>query len=89
MRGFGGDKRAALEKAIRRLVVLSPDEQTTRMWADLRAGAQRAGMSKDPADLWIAATARRHDLPLLTADKGFLTALDIAVIHPDDPPAGR
>lgn len=87
MRGFADDKRSALERAIRRLAVLSPDEAMTRMWAELKASAQKAGLSKDTADLWIAATARRHDLPLLTADKDFLTTLDVRVIRPEDPPS--
>lgn len=85
MASFGEEKRSALERAIRRLVVLSPDESMTRTWAELRATAQRAGLSKDPAELWIAATARRHDLPILTTDRDFLTALNIDVIRPDDP----
>ena len=84
--GWSEAKRRELEVRIRRFVVLACDEATVRAWAELRAKAESEGLAKQTADLWIAATARRHDLPLLTKDRGFFSALDIDVIDPDDPP---
>jgi tRNA(fMet)-specific endonuclease VapC len=85
--GWGEPRRAALDQAIRRFVVLSSDEATSRMWALLRVEAERAGKAKEPEDLWIAATAKRHDLPLLTDDSDFFSALSIRAMRPTDPPA--
>lgn len=62
-------------------MVLACDEATVRAWAELRARAEEQGLSKQTTDLWIAATAKRHGLPLLTRDSDFFTALDIAVIE--------
>ncbi len=67
-------------------MVLAYDEATVRQWAELKAHAETAGLSKNTADLWVAATAKRHQLPLLTNDRGLLNALDITVLKPQDPP---
>lgn len=84
--GWSEAKRQELEERIRRFVVLACDEATVRAWAELRAKAESKGLAKETADLWIAASAKRHDLPLLTRDKGFFTGLDIDVVVPEDPP---
>jgi predicted nucleic acid-binding protein len=70
----------ALDNLVRRLVVLGFDEATVRAWAELRRDAERQGLTKQVADLWIAATAKRHDLPLLTNDSGLFRGLSISVI---------
>jgi len=85
--GWGERKRRALDERIRRFVVLAYDEATVRAWAELKAQAEALGSAKNSQDLWVAATARRHQLPLLTNDRDFLSALDITVIRPQDPPA--
>ncbi len=84
--GWGERKQAELDRRIHRFVILACDEATVRAWAELRVEAERKGLPKQVPDLWIAATAKRHDLPLLTRDTGFFTALDIDVIGPEDPP---
>ena len=71
---------------IRRFVVLTADEATAKAWAELKTQAESAGLSKDTADLWIAATAKRHGLPLLTNDAAFFLALDVSAVRPGDPP---
>lgn len=84
--GWGEAKRRELDERIRRFVVLACDKATVRAWAELRAVAESKGLSKQTTDLWIAATAKRHSLPMLSRDKGFFTALDIEIIAPADPP---
>lgn len=64
------------------MTVLSVDQAMVRIWAELRAASEASGFTKQVADLWIAATAKRHDLSLLTNDRGFLTALEVRVIQP-------
>lgn len=77
---WGDSKRRQLDGLIGQFAVLTPDEQTVRSWAELKARAESVGQAKATADLWIAATAKRHSLPLLTGDRGFLSALEIEVI---------
>jgi tRNA(fMet)-specific endonuclease VapC len=79
---WGEAKRSVLERAIRKFVVLIPDDATVLAWAELKAEAERQGLSKSAQDLWVAATAKRHALPLLTNDRGFLTGLGITVVVP-------
>lgn len=86
-RSWGGPKRERLEHFISRCAVLVADEVTARAWAQLRATAEASGRSKSVQDLWIAATAKRHDLPLLTVDGDFFSALSITAIRPSDPVA--
>ena len=83
---WGEPRRAALDHLIRRFVILTADEATSRLWAELRVEAERAGKSKEAEDLWIAATAKRHDLPLLTDDSDFFSALSVRAVRPTDPP---
>jgi predicted nucleic acid-binding protein len=85
-RRWGPSRRAALDHAIRRFVVLTADEATSRAWAEQRVEAERAGKAKEAEDLWIAATAKRHDLPLLSEDSDFFSALSIRAVRPTDPP---
>ncbi|MGH2752364.1 MAG: PIN domain-containing protein [Actinomycetota bacterium] len=80
---WGDRKLRRIDDRVQKMTVLTVDEATVRIWADLRAASESRGLTKSIADLWIAATAKRHDLPLVTNDRGFLTALDIEVLSPD------
>lgn len=54
-----------------RVRVLLADEQTTHAYAVLFAQLRRQGTPIPTNDLWIAALAVQHDLPLLTSDRHF------------------
>jgi len=54
-----------------RVRVLNPDEKTARAYAELFAELRRNGMPVPTNDLWIAALARQHRLPLLSFDAHF------------------
>jgi len=45
---------------------LSIDWETCRLWRIIRAECRAIGHTISPQDAWIAATARRYDLPLVT-----------------------
>jgi predicted nucleic acid-binding protein len=51
--------------------VLSVDEGTTAVYADIRSELKRAGRPIPGNDLWIAALARQHSLPVLSRDQHF------------------
>ncbi len=55
-----------------RVEVLFADDQTTRHYAEIFAQLRREGTPIPTNDLWIAALAVQHDLPLLTSDRHFL-----------------
>ena len=51
--------------------VLFPDQDTTEMYGRVKAELARLGTPIPDNDLWIAAVARQHHLPLATRDAHF------------------
>ncbi|HEV2391169.1 MAG TPA: PIN domain-containing protein [Verrucomicrobiae bacterium] len=73
-----GRKRARLEQWLRRGVealegrILSFNVATAHVWADQKVSLEHAGQPMPIEDSYIAATARRHDLTIVTGnDKDF------------------
>jgi len=53
--------------------VLPLVEETTTHYAEIRQQLKRAGAPLPANDVWIAALARQHDLPVLSRDAHFDT----------------
>lgn len=71
----------ATEKFVGRHRVLSPDEDTARLYGQLRADYQTHGLTAGKLnDLWIAAICIQHNVPLLTNDRGFLSMPMLTVL---------
>jgi predicted nucleic acid-binding protein len=51
--------------------VLEVDYEVAVTYAELRSGLRKSGMLMSDNDTWIAATALRHDLTLISRDKAF------------------
>ena len=51
--------------------VLFPDQDTTEVYGQVKAELARLGKPIPDNDLWIAAVAMQHDLPLATRDAHF------------------
>ena len=51
--------------------VLAVDEETAERYAQIRDELKRAGRPIPANDLWIAALARQHALPILSRDQHF------------------
>jgi tRNA(fMet)-specific endonuclease VapC len=54
------------ETFLDRFTIVWPDSPTIRVYSEMYAGLFRANQLLGPHDLWIAAAALRHELPLLT-----------------------
>jgi predicted nucleic acid-binding protein len=63
-------RQATLDSA-RGSTVLDVDDHTAEVWADMRAHLARSGRRVRVNDLWIAATAAVHHLPVVTQDDDF------------------
>jgi tRNA(fMet)-specific endonuclease VapC len=64
--GWGQSRCRHLEHAILLTQVLPVDSEIARRWAEVKAARQRLGRPIGSEDCWIAATALRHRIPLLT-----------------------
>ena len=66
MRNWGTPRVRRLEQRFDRYTILPVDREVCRHWAAIRATRSKAGRSISPQDAWIAATARRYSLTLVT-----------------------
>lgn len=64
-------RRLATLEAIGDIEVLPVDEAVAATWARLRVHLAEARRRLNVNDLWIAATALAHDLPVVTQDDDF------------------
>jgi predicted nucleic acid-binding protein len=60
-----------LDECEERFPVLGIDAGTARSYAEIKAELKIRGHLIPENDLWIAALARQHDLPILTRDAHF------------------
>jgi tRNA(fMet)-specific endonuclease VapC len=65
-RAWGADKRYQLSAAIATYVVLPYDDALAEAWAEIANHRSKIGRPLDTGDCWIAATAVRHGMPLMT-----------------------
>jgi tRNA(fMet)-specific endonuclease VapC len=74
---YGGTQQHRNEAVLGRLLakpafgVLMPGRQTAEQYARLFVQVKRAGTPVPDNDLWIAALALEHNLPLITRDQHF------------------
>lgn len=73
---------SAIGAVLAKHAVTLPDEETARIYGELRARLrlQVIGAGKIN-DMWIAALCIQHELPLLTNDRGFDVIAGLTVIH--------
>lgn len=82
-----GSKRDRNERELQlflhspRIRVLALDEETSDRYALIRVTLKKAGTPVAVNDLWIAASAMQHGLPVLTSDRDFQKISQILVHH--------
>jgi len=68
------------------LAVVWPNEGTCELWAQLMASSQALGAPREDNDIWIAACALQHDLPLMTHNPRHFEHIEgLRLIHEPDP----
>ncbi|MEM9271691.1 MAG: type II toxin-antitoxin system VapC family toxin [Cyanobacteria bacterium P01_F01_bin.143] len=81
VRNWGKERTANLEKSLTNYLIIPVDIEVCRIWGNLRAERQAIGRVISPQDAWIAATAIRYDLPLVTNNaKDFQNISDLQVL---------
>lgn len=82
MHRWGESRVQRMEIWLERLTILPVDIETCRVWAAIRAQRFSHGMPISPQDAWIAATALRYQIPLITHNAGdYLQIPDLMVIN--------
>ncbi|MGL5941869.1 MAG: type II toxin-antitoxin system VapC family toxin [Waterburya sp.] len=66
IRNWGTQRISSLERSLTNYLIIPVDIELCRIWGNLRAERQAIGRPFSAQDAWIAATALRHDLPLVT-----------------------
>lgn len=66
---WGPEKVAAMEARLRSVVIIPYDIELCRVYGDLRARLSKAGKTVASNDMWIAACAVRHSIPLITNNR--------------------
>jgi len=69
LRAFTPENRASLLRHIDKHAVAPWDDQMAWVWAELTADSRRRGIGMTTIDAWIAATALRHGIPLVTQNR--------------------
>jgi tRNA(fMet)-specific endonuclease VapC len=84
---WGGTKREINETHFNNFLgkvrIIFPDTQTTIEYARIFAALKRQGNPIPTNDIWIAALALQHQLPLMTFDKHFGFIPHLIVIDPN------
>lgn len=78
-----GNSRRAVEqweRFAKEVVLLLPDDATATAYAELKQALAAKGKPIPENDLWIAATAKSHDLPLFCKDAHFDELADLMTI---------
>lgn len=65
------DRRLATLELVTRMAVLPVDDAVARAWAQMRAYLAASGRRAAANDIWIAATAAAHEIPVVTQNGDF------------------
>ena len=82
-----GSKRESNERELRMFLEssrVSVDEETSDRYATIRVALKKAGTPVAANDIWIAASAMQHGLPILTSDRDFQKISQV-IVRPFSP----
>jgi tRNA(fMet)-specific endonuclease VapC len=72
---------AQVREFFRGCIVILPDEKTAEFYGQIKAELAIAGKPIPENDIWIAAVARQHDLPVATRDQHFSLVNGLAILE--------
>lgn len=81
---WGEAREASLRNYLTDFVTLFPDEQTCEILSGLKLLSRRSGRPINEQDAWIAATALRYQIPLITRNHRDFNFIDELELIPVD-----
>ena len=72
---------AQLKTFLSGCILLFPDETTAEFYGEIKAQLSAAGTPIPQNDIWIAAAAKEHDLPIATRDRHFSLVSGLTVLQ--------
>lgn len=79
-RRWGDARRARLLEFLEQFAIVDADVSLCYVWARVRLQARRNGKPIDVSDAWVAATAIRYDMPLLTNNRNHYLGVDDLIL---------
>jgi tRNA(fMet)-specific endonuclease VapC len=79
-RNWGLRRREELDEFLTVNLVRYPDLETCRIWAKIMDDGQRAGRSIDSKDAWVAASALRDGLPLISHNRKHFESIESLIL---------
>lgn len=73
------ERRTQFDAFVSTVELLTPDIDVARQFAEIRLALRARGLLIPDNDTWIAATARAHDLVLVSRDKHFERVPDLRI----------
>jgi predicted nucleic acid-binding protein len=84
-RGWGGRRRQQLLDHLDLFTTILVDRQMCHLWASVMVQARSSGRPIQVADAWVAATALRLGVPLITNNHGdYAGVTDLTLIRPSN-----
>ena len=84
-RSWGEERKARLEEYLRKFIVSPADTELCKIWGQIQALAKAKGRPIGVADAWIAATAVRYNIPLVTHNlKHYSNVDELSVLSEQD-----
>jgi predicted nucleic acid-binding protein len=85
VRNWGERRQKELEAHLQSYTVLPFDIALCRQWGEIRADCRAKGRPISPQDAWIAATAMRYEIPLVTHNPRDFEVLDTLIVITEAP----
>ncbi len=82
---WGADKLGALQARLRSVVIIPYDMELCRVYGDLKARLSKIGKVVACNDLWIAACAIRHSIPLISNNRGHFESIPDLILITEQP----
>jgi tRNA(fMet)-specific endonuclease VapC len=87
-KGWSSKTLSAFLERLKAVVVVPSDHDVCRVYGQLKAGLQKAGVVVGDNDLWIAACAVRHSIPLISNNRKHfekIPGLQLISLAPQNP----